>query len=422
MSEPDPYQTWWRAATVVLVFVWLLAVGRWMVADVWDETNALVAFGSSTWTTGEAVRFVLTQSMGIWRPLPSALAVLVIRGVGDPERAWVVMRVLNVVLLISSLGLLVMAMNRWAGVSWRRTALFVLAFLYSAGALIVAGWFANLFDAWTLLLIALGVVLMSRERFVAAGIAFGISFYCKETAALSLPMLVLFAAAGYLNLRQALRAGVPAAALGAIYFLLRHRVIPFGSSADTHQFLAADFFPTIVGLSESFWRQTMWGEGPGILGFLWFAFSVAVMPGWRTRGAFLLLVLATAVIYWQMFSIYQNEVLIHYLMFVGRLYLIPVVMVLFVLAMKREWALAVLAVPLLAGAIATYTRYERFQESYREIYRHAARSTARPVRIHFPMKPLSDPVRGLEIGDLPDASLVLDPASGRLLPRKPPAP
>src|SRR5687767_15382550 len=119
MSEPDPSQTWWRAGTVALVLAWLLAVGRWMVADVWDETNALVAFGSSTWTTGEALRFVLTQSMGIWRPLPPALAVLVIRGIGDPGSAWIVMRALNVVLLLSSLGLFVVAMNRWAGISWR---------------------------------------------------------------------------------------------------------------------------------------------------------------------------------------------------------------------------------------------------------------------------------------------------------------
>ncbi|MGZ8866757.1 MAG: hypothetical protein ACXW2P_00330 [Thermoanaerobaculia bacterium] len=415
MHEPE---TWWRRATVALVIIWLVALSRWMVADVWDETNALVAFGSSTWSTSEAVRFVLMESMGIWRPLPSALAVLIIRGIGDPGIAWRVMRLVNVGLLLSSLVLFVLAMNRWEGVSWRRTALFTLTFLYSAGALIVAGWFANLFDAWVLFLAGLGVFLLSRRWFVAAGVLFGVAFFCKETAALSLPMLVLFMTVGYLGFRDVVKAGVPAVVLGGLYFFLRNRVIPFGSSADTHQFLPADFVPTIVGLMESYWRQTLWGSGPGILGFCFFAFSLAVMPGWRARGAFLLLVLATAMIYWQMFAPYQHEVLIHYLMFVGRLYLIPAVITLFVLAGKREWSLIVLAVPLLAGGVATYVRYERFQESYRNVYRHAA-GTQPPTRIFFPMKPLNDPDRGLEIGDLPNAPLVLDPATGRLVPRTP---
>jgi hypothetical protein len=413
----DERATWWRGVTVALVFLWLIAMSWLMVADVWDETNALVAFGSDTWTTAEAVRFVLTKSMGIWRPLPSALAVVIIRGIGDPGIAWRLMRLANVTLLLASLVLLVMALNRWEGVSRRRTAIFTLSFLYSAGAVIVAGWFANLFDAWVLLLIALGVFLLSRQHPVGAGLVFGVAFFCKETAALSLPMLLLFMAAGYLRFRDALRAGLPAAALGGLYFFLRNRVIPFGSSADTHQFLPADFFPTIVGLMESYWRQTLWGDGPGLLGFCFFAFSVAAMPGWRARGAFLLLVLATAMIYWQMFAPYQHGVLIHYLMFVGRLYLIPAAITLFVLAGKREWSLILLAVPLLAGAAATYMRYERFQESYRDVYRHAARAQ-RPTRIYFPMKPLNDPHRDLEIGDLPDARLALDPETGRLIPRQ----
>ena len=71
----------------------------------------------------------------------------------------------------------------------------------------------------------------------------------------------------------------------------------------------------------------------------------------------------------------------------------------------------------LARAVITYTHYERFQRSYRTIYKTAARATQKPVKIYYPMKPLHDPRRGIEIGDLPDATLRLDPINGKLMPR-----
>lgn len=403
----------WRIVTAILVLIWVIAAVRLMVADVWDETNALVAFGSDTWSTGEAVRFVLTESMGIWRPLPSALAVLVIRGIDNPDIAWRVMRAINIVLLLASLALLVHAMNRWSPGSPRRTALFTLTFLYSAGAVITAGWFANLFDAWTLVFIAGGVAFFTHGRAISAGVLFGVAFFCKETAALALPMLVLFRSAGFLSNRELFKAGLPATALGLIYFALRNQIIPLGSAADQHQFALSEFFPTLLGVLDGYWRQTMWGSGPGVIGVLTFAVSVVAMPTWRARATYLLFVAATAAIYWEMFGTYQNGVLMHYLIFVGRLFLIPAVITLFVIATsRREWALAVLAIPLLIGAGLTWVRYDRFQSAYRHIYEQRA-----PMRIHYPAKPLNDPRRKLEIGDFPDATWGLDPATGRLTRR-----
>jgi len=64
----------------------------------------------------------------------------------------------------------------------------------------------------------------------------------------------------------------------------------------------------------------------------------------------------------------------------------------------------------------TFTHYRRFQESYRNIYRH----TAKPIRIHYPPKPLHDPRRGIEIGDLPDAQYALDAKTGKLVQRHSP--
>ena len=45
---------------------------------------------------------------------------------------------------------------------------------------------------------------------------------------------------------------------------------------------------------------------------------------------------ATIVIYWGMFGEYQKDVLIHHLNFIGRLYLVPVALMLFVLALERR--------------------------------------------------------------------------------------
>jgi hypothetical protein len=50
----------------------------------------------------------------------------------------------------------------------------------------------------------------------------------------------------------------------------------------------------------------------------------------------------------------------------------------------RWWAIVILAIPLLIGAIGTYTRCERFQRSYRNLYRYAVPDA--PLRL--------DPVNG----------------------------
>ena len=404
----------WRAASLLLIVVWVAAAMRLMIVDVWDETNALVAFGSPWWTTHEAVRFVLTKSMGIWRPLPSALAVLVVRGIASDELTWRILRGINIMLLLTALTMFVVALRRWSPGSERRTTLFSACVLYSGGAVITAGWFANLFDAWVLVLIAAGVLLLTRERSLAAGTLFGLAFFCKETAVLALPFLVWLWSARFVSARHAIRAGVPALVLGIVYFVLRGRIIPLGSAADTHQFRPDHFLPTLLGYVESFWRQTLWTDDLRLVGLAFFAVSVIAMPTWRTRAAYLGFILAGAAIYWEMFGIYQNGALMHYLTFVGRLYLIPATLTLFMIAAHRkEWALLVLAVSLAGGAAATYVRYERFQLAYRSLYEQAAANEG-TLRVHYPMKPLSDPRRDLEIGDYSDAAYRLDPKTGRL--------
>jgi hypothetical protein len=290
-----------------------------------------------------------------------------------------------------------------------------LAFLFSGSAVITAGWYANIFDASALLLIAIAIRLLFRDKAIAAGVVLGIAFFCKETAALALPFLVVLFAARRITFRQLLHSALPATLLGAIYFAIRAKIVPFSAAGDVHGFDPEQFLPTLLHLAESFWRQTMKASGPGVLGFVFIAFSIAVLRRARLIAAVLLFFLATVVIYWGMFGEYQNDVLIHHLNFVGRLYLVPVALMLFVLAMeKRTLAIAVLCLPILFGAITTWRDHARLQRMYKRIYRTAAEAKQKPLVVHSPAKAVDDTVRCIKIGNYPDAPIVVNEKTGRL--------
>lgn len=408
--------TLWRRATYAIVLLWILAMARLFIADVWDETNALVVFGDAHQSAGQLVAAVLKTPLPFWRPIPTITVALTIH-ILPPDIVWPLLRVVNMVMILAAVALLVRALRAWAGEDARRDFFLVFATLFSAGAIIVAGWFANIFDASVLLLAAWGLVLLTRGWFLEAGFVFGVAFFFKETAAMTLPLLLLFVAIGRLKLRDAIRTAIPTISIGILYFALRSLVVPFGSAADTHQFQLAMLLPTVAGLIESYWRETLWGSA-NVIGYIVFAFSLAAMRGWRARAAFVAYVACAVVMYLSMFAIYQGHDLIHYLIFVPRLYFVPVTLTLFVFAADRRWwAVAILAIPLLAGAVGTYTRYERFQRSYRNLYRFS-KNAPKPVRIDYAMKPLHDPRRGIEIGDFPNAALRLDPVNGRLVRRR----
>jgi hypothetical protein len=403
----------WRGATYAIVILWIAAMARLFIADVWDESSALAVFGDAHQSAMQLVSMILKTPLPFWRPIPTIFAALTIHAL-PPDVAWPFLRIVNMLMILGAVTLFIRAMTKWCGRDDRRDFVFVFATLFSAGAIITAGWFANIFDASVLLLAAWGLLLVTRGWFLEAGFVFGFAFFFKETAAMVLPLLLILVAIDRIKLRDAIRIAIPTVAIGILYFGLRSLVVPFGSASDTHQFQLSMLLPTAKGLVESYWRETLWGS-PGVIGYIVFAFSIAAMRTWRARGAFVAYAGAAVVLYLSMFATYQGQVLIHYLMFVPRLYFIPVTLTLFVFAVDRRWwAVAILAIPLLIGAIGTYTRYEKFQRSYRNLYRYAA-TAAKPVKIDYALKPLHDPRRGIEIGDFPDAPMRLDPVNGLLV-------
>lgn len=399
-----------RKATLALVVIWLAVVGRLFIADVWDETNGIVVFHGTGQSVGETIEVILKTPLPFWRPIPTLFAALVLRWT-PPEAGWRVLRIVNILTILASLAVLLRILRDWNGRDDRRDLLLTLAMLFSGGAIIVATWYANLFDAFVMLFLAVALRLIQKERFLAAGVVLGAAFFFKETVAIALPLLLLLLAIDRIRIKDAVRVAVPMVVLGAVYFALRSLVVPFGSAADTHQFHLAKLKPTAWIFGTTFWLEATsrtWRP----LGVAAFLFALVAVRGWRARLAFLAYVGFCILMYLEMFA--WHDELISHLMFAGRLYFIPVTLVLFVLALDRRWwALPVLAVPLLVGAFVTFTNYRRFQESYRNIYRH----TAKPVRVYYPPKPLHDVRRGIEIGDLPDAPVALDPRTGKLVRR-----
>jgi hypothetical protein len=405
----------WRNATYALLAIWLLFAFRLMIADVWDETNGMLFFSSAALSLGAKLKFVLTQSLGFWRPLPTLLVAVILHVIPDFDISWRVLRAIDIAMLVVAAQLLLNAIEAKGVLRFVTT----IALLFSGSAVIAAGWYANIFDTSALLLIAIALTLLLRDRAVTAGVILGIAFFCKETTALALPFLLMLYAAGRITFRQLLRTAIPASILGAIYFALRSKIVPFGSEGDVHGFAADQLWPTVANLCESFWRQTLKGPGPGLLGFAFLALSLIALRRPRLIAAAIAFLAATVVIYWGMFGMRQGDALIHHLNFVGRLYLIPAALMLFLLALERRTlVIAILCLPIVYGGVTTWRDHARFQRTYKRLYRTARDHPSKPLVVHFPTKPLDDIVRGIKIGDFPrDAIYALDDKTGRLRSR-----
>lgn len=408
-EEMDKSRYWWERATQFVVVLWVVCCLRLLIADVWDETNGMLAFSGAAMTLGQKLVFVLTEPLGFWRPLPTLVDATVLHFVRGYDLSWRLLRVFNMALLVAAL----MVFQRTLDLIGYRRFVFSVAFLFSGSAVITAGWYVNVFDAWVILILAVALALLFRGFDLQAGLLIGVAFFCKESAALAIPFLIVLYAAGRITRHQALRTGLPALILGLGYFGLRSLFVQFGGEGDIHRFDLHLFLPSLINLGESFWEQTL--KQPSMIGFLWLALSLAALRKPRLIGASVLLLFSTAVVYWGMFSEYQNGILIHHLDFVGRLYLVPVSLMLFLLALERRTAvMALLLIPILYGGYLTWQDHARFQRTYKGIYQASERIAEKPVFVYYPPKTLSDNVRGIRIGDFKDAAIRVEPRSGEL--------
>jgi len=408
------------AGSFILVSAWLVIIKGLMVTDVWDESNFLrvlngppiAGFSLSGLNIIEKLAFLWTNYVTFYRPLAASLAVILVSLGASFEQ----LRYVNAALLASSIYMLAYALLRYFSVSLPRVLGFEALALGSSAAIITAGWFANIFDASCLFLISIGFLLLLRNSGLSAGILMGLAFYCKETTVLVFPFLFFCYSSGNVQGRTLAVSMLSLLLFALIYSVVREKMVALGSSADIHSFEIAAFWISTQVFLQSFWWQhtkftsvSIWAYS----GWFFLACSLIGIRGFRYQLLASLILLLAAVIYWGMFG-YQRDQVITYHNFVGRLYLIPSVFLLFLLAVKgRNGMLIILAIPLLVGASMTFSDHLRFQRLYADIYLQAAQQKG-TLLVYYPEKPLDDPIRRLRIGNFPDAPLRIDTLKGIL--------
>src|SRR3954447_10175357 len=99
----------WRWVTFAVVLLWIAAMSRLFIADVWDETTALVVFGDAHQSAGNLVSMILKTPMPFWRPIPTIFTALAIH-VLPSDIAWPLLRIVNMLMILGAVALLVRAL------------------------------------------------------------------------------------------------------------------------------------------------------------------------------------------------------------------------------------------------------------------------------------------------------------------------
>ena len=405
----------------VIGAAWLIMISGLMVTDVWDETNALLLFASeplASMSVFEAMLAVWLQQLplDIYRPLGSSLAL----GLGKLSGgSFLFLRYFNALLMLCSVGLLARTLVLRYDLESGRAIAFFAVLLFSASSLITASWFANIFDAACLFFLALAIRLYVSGCLAACGVSFALAVFCKESCVLAFP---LFGWLLWEDLREKdvwganARIWLAVSMLGvsAVYWWLRHSFVPIGSEADIHGFdidvYAASYASFIAGFPA---QSSSFAHG-GAMFWAGIAAMITLVVLTRSFGpkfTILAILGLCGPVYWGMFGYQGDNVMSHH-NFVGRLYLIPFAMTLFILfARAPRPAILLIALFSVWGIGVTWRQHFEFQQTYAEIYR-LAESVEGTLVVHYPEKPLDDFRRDISIGDYPNAALRIDREGG----------
>ncbi len=386
-----------------------------MIADVLDETNGLLLFRYSSEPFLQSVfHYWFNPVYGVYRPLVITVAVFIARWSPSYDWAWHLLRWVNISLLLGSLAFFCSIIRRRSD-DKLIMLMFVALFLFSGAAFITAGWGACMFDAAVLFLIGAGFFMLEKKNYIIAGALMGMGFFCKETALLAVPLLIIWKVNGFVERREFVISVAVTACFGLAYFTARQASIPLGSQQDLHGFSAGSFIPTAAAWFESFWFQNLSRKGAEITGFFFTLFSLFCLKKTGNIVGVTIMMFLCVILYWGMLE-YRGESVIHAAAFAGRLYLIPVTFFIVLLALRgKRYLMLILMIPILWGAYETYSGYGKYQKVYQNIYQLAEKHDDGPLKVHFPRFPLEDKRRNLLIGKYPNAGWYLDAESGRLI-------
>ena len=355
-----------------------------MIADVWDEINALVILsvepGASASLFESAKMFWLQElPLDTYRPLASTFFIVFAKLTNG---SFIFLRYLNAAFILGAAALFSSVLNQQGeddggsngGSKDNRKAralAFYTIFLFSSSALITAGWFANIFDASCLFFIALAAKSYNSKNYVAYGISMVLAIYCKEAYVLAIPFFFLsISQAKNTNIKEIAMVSLAIIAFSAIYWIARQSVSPLGSDADIYGFSASNFLSPnlsfLSGFRFQFGKFTA-SSPPLWIGMIGLIASIAGLKSKAGKITMVVIYLMSAIIYWGMFG-FQGENIVTSQNFVARLYLIPFVLCLFLIC-KEGNKPTIFIVALLStwGMAATYKDHETFQNSYLEI-------------------------------------------------------
>lgn len=411
---------------LVIGVAWLFLISNLMIADVWDETNALVILSAEPVASAglfEAAKMFWLQELplDIYRPLGSTFFIVLAKLTNG---SFIILRYANAAFLLAAAVLFSSVLSQQkenktlSKTELKSRALaFYTIFLFSSSALITVGWFANVFDASCLFFIALATKSYSSKNYAACAISMVLAIYCKEAYVLSIPFFFLaIYQAKDTNTKSIALVSLAVITFSVIYWLARQSVSPLGSDADIHGFSFSNFLAPTLSFLSGFWFQfSKFTPNSPILwiGVITVIISLAGLKSTAAKITLLAIYFMSAVIYWGMFS-FQGENIVTAHNFVARLYLIPFVLGLYLIC-KEGNRVSIVIVALLStwGMGATYSDHQTFQNSYLAIYKLSRESNEQLI-VHYPEKPLTDSNRNLLIGNYPDAAIRINPRTGEI--------
>ena len=402
----------------LILLAWLVSMMALMIADVWDETNALLIFSNwrNSLTFNEVIAHIWTESVAnLYRPFPLSIAFIVDTMSPNREFSWHALRLLNIVTLIACFGLLLSIIRKRIQLTADKELLISSAYFGSSAVIISAGWFANIFDVFTLFFLLLGINSILKGNWVSAFLSFTVSFFCKEVSILIFPIIFMLCWTGNIPFQKGILLFIGSCASFLIYILIRQSILPIGSKEDIHGFEISLLPETTYAWFESFWLQNT-RRSPEIINAL---ITVAVLFSLKNAKVFLCTtgaMILSALIYLGMLPYsYDNQ--FSFMVFQSRLFLVPFTFVLIIIAIwGRRWSLYLILLPILLGGFKTYSEYSNFQNVYAEIYQKASEEES-TLKIDYPDSPLTDYQRNLLIGDFPNERYFIDIKEGTLKER-----
>lgn len=399
--------------------MWTLLTICLIQAPIWDEQNMVLYLDREP--LHQAWRDIWQQAPGeVFRPIPQ-LVMLVIWHLlgGQAHLAFPGLRLVTAACHACGMALLIArrrphVLDGRRASGWGLSCLLLVAMLFSPSGLVIAGWFANIYDAMVTLSLGLAVRCAQRRLWLGAGMCLGLAFFCKESALLGLAVLPIL---GLLprTRRERLHLLAPLL-LGMLgYAALRQQRIALGSAADLHGFALQHVLTAAGGLLAGL-------PFGGVPASPWLAFAGCVLSllWWRSlhapaRPYAVLVWLLTALLYAGMLPMPGARPLIHWSHFQGRLFAMPLLLAALATLRYGHRPLRTAGIALLAlsipGAFFVHDHLH-FQRLYRCMLTKAQEQHG--MMVHFPEKPLEDGQLGLRIGTIPNASCRLEPWSGTL--------